>query len=346
MRDVLDTISGVAEPLASAEGPGARRPRRLRRSEPLRRLVRETRLSVDRLVYPLFVVPGTDVVHEIPSLPGQHHRSVDRVVDEAQRAADLGVPGVLLFGQPEEKDLVGSQASSPHGAVQRAVEAIKASIPNLVVATDVCLCAYTEHGHCGIVDGERIDNDASVARIVEVARSHAAAGADIVAPSDMMDGRVGAIRAALDADGHGDVVILSYAVKYASAFYGPFRDAAGSAPAFGDRRSYQMDPANVAEALREVELDLEEGADIVMVKPALPYLDVIATVKQSFGAPTAAYFVSGEYAAIKAAAQRGWLDERAAVLEALTSIHRAGADLIVTYFAPDAASWLQDRSTA
>ncbi len=346
MRDVLDTISGVAEPLASAEGPGARRPRRLRRSEPLRRLVRETRLSVDRLVYPLFVVPGTDVVHEIPSLPGQHHRSVDRVVDEAQRAADLGVPGVLLFGQPEEKDLVGSQASSPHGAVQRAVEAIKASIPNLVVATDVCLCAYTEHGHCGIVDGERIDNDASVACIVEVARSHAAAGADIVAPSDMMDGRVGAIRAALDADGHGDVVILSYAVKYASAFYGPFRDAAGSAPAFGDRRSYQMDPANVAEALREVELDLEEGADIVMVKPALPYLDVIATVKQSFGAPTAAYFVSGEYAAIKAAAQRGWLDERAAVLEALTSIHRAGADLIVTYFAPDAASWLQDRSTA
>ncbi len=346
MREVLDSVRGAAEPIAPAERPGARRPRRLRRSEPLRRLVRETRLSVDQLVYPLFVVPGTNVVHEIPSLPGQHHRSVDRVVAEAQRVADLGIPGVLLFGQPEQKDAVGTEASSPRGAVQRAVEAIKASVPNLVVATDVCLCAYTEHGHCGIVEGERIDNDASVASIVEVARSHAAAGADIVAPSDMMDGRVGAIRAALDADGFGDLVILSYAVKYASAFYGPFRDAAGSAPAFGDRRSYQMDPANVAEALREVELDLEEGADIVMVKPALPYLDVIATVKQTFGAPTAAYFVSGEYAAIKAAAERGWLDERAAALEALTSIHRAGADLIVTYFAPDAAIWLQDRSTA
>jgi porphobilinogen synthase len=271
---------------------------------------------------------------------------VDGVVDEARRIADLGIPGVLLFGQPEAKDATGSEASAPDGVVQRAVEAIKSQVPDLIVITDVCLCAYTDHGHCGIVQDGEIDNDASLPHIAEVARSHAQAGADVVAPSDMMDGRVGAIRAELDGAGLGQVAIMAYAAKYASAFYGPFRTAADSAPAFGDRRGYQMDPANVEEALREVALDLDEGADFVIVKPALTYLDVLARVKQTYGVPTAGYFVSGEFAAIKAAAARGWIDERAAALEALTSIARAGADIIITYFAPDASGWLSKRRSA
>ena len=342
MRDVLNQ-SHRADPDRELFVPGPQRPRRLRRTPALRRLVRETRLSVDQLVYPLFVVPGAGVRAAIDALPDQYHWSVDRVVDEARRIADLGIPGVLLFGQPEAKDATGSEASAPDGVVQRAVEAIKSQVPDLIVITDVCLCAYTDHGHCGIVQDGEIDNDASLPHIAEVARSHAQAGADVVAPSDMMDGRVGAIRAELDGAGLGQVAIMAYAAKYASAFYGPFRTAADSAPAFGDRRGYQMDPANVEEALREVALDLDEGADLVIVKPALTYLDVLARVKQTYGVPTAGYFVSGEFAAIKAAAARGWIDERAAALEALTSIARAGADIIITYFAPDASNWLNAR---
>jgi len=336
----------------SADGAGDRiahllqRPRRLRRTPALRRLVRETRLSVDQFVYPLFVVPGEGVERPIAAMPGQFHRSVDRVVAEAERVAALGISAVLLFGRPVAKDPVGSEASAATGAVQCAVRAIKAAAPDLAVMTDVCLCAYTDHGHCGLVRDGAIDNDASVARIVEVAVSHAVAGADVVAPSDMMDGRVGAIRRGLDAEGFAEVAILAYAAKYASAFYGPFREAADSAPAFGDRRTYQVDPANADEALREVALDLAEGADIVMVKPALTCLDVVARVKATYAVPTAAYFVSGEFAAIKAAAANGWLDERAAALEALTAIARAGADIIITYFAPDAASWLRDAGSA
>ena len=342
MRDVLNQNerAGLACELFV---PGPQRPRRLRRTPALRRLVRETRLSVEQLVYPLFVVPGSGVRAAIDALPDQYHWSVDRVVNEARRVADLGISGVLLFGQPEAKDATGSEASAPDGVVQRAVEAIKAQVPDLIVITDVCLCAYTDHGHCGIVRDGEIDNDASLPHIAEVARSHAQAGADVVAPSDMMDGRVGAIRAELDGAGLGQVAIMAYAAKYASAFYGPFRMAADSAPAFGDRRGYQMDPANVEEALREVALDLDEGADFVIVKPALTYLDVLARVKQTYGVPTAGYFVSGEFAAIKAAAARGWIDERAAALEALTSIARAGADIIISYFAPDASSWLNTR---
>jgi len=313
------------------------RPRRLRRNAALRSLVRETRLSPDNFLYPLFAVPGTGVRKEIGSMPGVYQMSVDEIVKEAGAAKADGVPGVLLFGLPESKDAVGSGAADPEGPVQVAVRALKRDIPGLLVVTDVCLCEYTSHGHCGIVDGEEIVNDATVEELVRAALSHAAAGADIVAPSDMMDGRVGRIRDTLDASGFTQVAIMSYAAKYCSAFYGPFREAADSTPAFGDRRSHQMDPANVEEAIREVELDLEEGADIVMVKPALTYLDVISRVKQEFGIPTAAYHVSGEYAMLKAAAKNGWIDEPRAMMETLTAIRRAGADIIITYYAREAA---------
>ena len=307
--------------------------------------MRETRLSVDQLLYPMFVVPGAGVETEIGSLPGQMQRSADRMGAAAREVADAGIQGVLLFGQAAVKSPAGDEASASAGAVQQAIGGIKAAAPELVVFTDVCLCAYTDHGHCGVLNGQTIDNDASVARIAEVALSHAQAGADVVAPSDMMDGRVGAIRSVLDAEGFTETAIMAYAAKYASAFYGPFREASGSAPAFGDRRGYQMDPGNAREALREVGLDLEEGADIVMVKPALTYLDVIARVRAEFDAPLAAYLVSGEFAAIKAAAERGWLDERAAAMEALTAVARAGADIIITYWAPEAARWLGEGPT-
>jgi porphobilinogen synthase len=313
------------------------RPRRLRRSAAIRALVRETRLSADMFIYPLFVCSGEGQRREVPSMPGVFQLSIDEAVREASAARADGVPGVLLFGLPDDKDAVGSAAYDPEAPVQSAVRAIKREVPELLVITDVCLCEYTSHGHCGILAGEEIVNDASVEQLVRAALSHAKAGADIVAPSDMMDGRVGRIRDALDDAGHTGVGIMAYAAKYCSAFYGPFRDAAGSAPAFGDRRSHQMDPANVEEALREVALDVEEGADIVMVKPAMTYLDVIARVKQEFGLPTAAYHVSGEYAMLKAAAQNGWIDERRAMMETLTAIKRAGADIIITYYAREAA---------
>jgi porphobilinogen synthase len=300
-------------------------------------MVRETRLSADNFLYPLFAVPGQGVRKEVGSMPGVYQMSVDEIVTEAVAAKADGVPGVLLFGLPESKDAVGSGAADPEGPVQMAVRALKREVPGLLVVTDVCLCEYTSHGHCGIVDGEEIVNDATVEELARAALSHAAAGADVVAPSDMMDGRVGRIREALDQAGFAQVAIMSYAAKYCSAFYGPFREAAESTPAFGDRRSHQMDPANVEEALREVELDIEEGADIVMVKPALTYLDVISRVKQEFGMPTAAYHVSGEYAMLKAAARNGWIDEPRAMMETLTAIRRAGADIIITYYAREAA---------
>ena len=313
------------------------RPRRLRRSAALRSLVRETRLSPDNFLYPLFVVTGEGRRKEVGSMPGVFQLSVDEIVTEAAAARADGVPGVLLFGLPESKDDVGSAAADPEGPVQSAVRALKKEVPGLLVVTDVCLCEYTSHGHCGLLNGEEILNDATVDELARAALSHAAAGADIVAPSDMMDGRVGRIRQVLDDGGYAQVAIMSYAAKYCSAFYGPFREAADSAPAFGDRRSHQMDPANVEEALREVALDLEEGADIVMVKPALAYLDVIARVKQEFGVPVAAYQVSGEYAMLKAAARNGWIDEPRAMMETLTSIRRAGAEIIITYYARVAA---------
>ncbi len=317
-----------------------RRQRRLRRTEAIRAMVRETRLSADSLVYPLFVCEGRGVRREVTSMPGVCQLSVDEAVSEASAAKADGVPAVLLFGLPGHKDAAGTLASDSEAPVQAAVRAIKREVKDVVVMTDVCLCEYTSHGHCGILDGEEILNDATVEQLVKAAISHAVAGADFVAPSDMMDGRVGAIRAALDERGFERVGIMSYAAKYCSAFYGPFREAAGSAPQFGDRRSHQMDPANVEEALREVAQDIEEGADIVMVKPAVPYLDVIARVKMRFGAPTAAYHVSGEYAMLKAAVANGWIDERRAVMETLTSIARAGADIIVTYYAREAARLL------
>ena len=313
------------------------RPRRLRRSPAIRALVRETRLSPDHFIYPLFAVPGEGQRREVGSMPGVFQMSVDEIVKEASAARAEGVPGVLLFGLPEAKDVVGSAAADQEGPVQSAVRALKKEVPGLLVVTDVCLCEYTSHGHCGIVDGDEIVNDATVEELARAALSHAAAGADIVAPSDMMDGRVGRIRDALDAAGFGQTAIMAYAAKYCSAFYGPFREAAESAPAFGDRRSHQMDPANVEEALREVALDLDEGADIVMVKPAIHYLDVIRRVKEEFGVPTAAYHVSGEYAMLKAAARNGWIDEPRAMMETLTAIRRAGADIIITYYAREAA---------
>jgi porphobilinogen synthase len=317
------------------------RPRRLRRTEALRRMVRETILRPEDFIYPMFAVPGKGVRQEVPSMPGVCRLSVENLVKEAREAAGLGVPAVLLFGLPEKKDETGSEAASPKAAVPQAVRRLKKEVPNLVVITDVCLCGYTSHGHCGLISKGEVDNDATLELLAQVALSHAEAGADLVAPSDMMDGRVGAIREALDERGFEMVPILSYAVKYASSFYGPFRDAAESAPAFGDRRSYQMDPANLREALREAALDVEEGADILMVKPALPYLDVISQLAGEFDLPLAAYQVSGEYAMIKAAAANGWLDETAVMLESLTAIKRAGADLILTYFAKQAAALLR-----
>jgi porphobilinogen synthase len=311
--------------------------RRLRRSDVLRRMVRETRLAVDDLVAPLFVRPGKDVAREIPSMPGQFQLSVDRLVAECRELAALGVPAVLLFGIPSKKDARGSEGYAADGIVQRAVRAIKKALPGLVVITDVCLCEYTDHGHCGLIARGDVDNDATLELLARMAVSHAKAGADLVAPSDMMDGRVIRLRAALDADGFSGVPILAYAAKFASSFYGPFREAAQSAPKFGDRRSYQMDAANAREALREIALDVEEGADLVMVKPALAYLDVIRAARERFDLPLAAYNVSGEYAMIRAAAERGWLDGERAMMESLLAIKRAGADLILTYFAKDAA---------
>jgi porphobilinogen synthase len=314
-----------------------RRLRRLRRTPAMRALVRETRLSPEMFMLPLFVCEGRGVRREVPSMPGVFNLSVDEAVKEAAAASADAVTSVILFGIPDHKDDIGSLASDPEAPVQSAVRAIKREVPGVLVATDVCLCEYTDHGHCGIIIDNEIANDATVDQLVRAAVSHAAAGADIVAPSDMMDGRVGAIRRALDERGFENTAIMAYAAKYCSAFYGPFRDAAASAPQFGDRRSHQMDPANGAEALREVELDIAEGADIVMVKPAVTYLDVIARVKDSFDFPTAAYHVSGEYAMLKAAARNGWIDEPRAMLETLTAIRRAGADIIITYYAREAA---------
>jgi porphobilinogen synthase len=314
-----------------------RRLRRLRHTESLRAMVRETRLSPDMFILPLFVCEGESVRREVSSMPGVFNLSVDEAVNEASAARAEGVRSVLLFGLPDRKDDIGSIAYDPEAPVQSAIRAIKRETPDMIVVTDVCLCEYTDHGHCGIVIDGEIANDPTVDQLVRAAISHAAAGADVVAPSDMMDGRVGAIRHALDERGFENTAIMAYAAKYCSAFYGPFREAAASAPQFGDRRSHQMDPGNVAEALREVELDIEEGADIVMVKPAVPYLDVIARVKERFQYPTAAYHVSGEYAMLKAAARNGWIDEPRAMLETLTSIRRAGADIIITYYAREAA---------
>jgi porphobilinogen synthase len=323
--------------VSSAQLDLRRRPRRLRRNAAVRALVRETRLSPENFLYPLFVVPGEGQRREVGSMPGVFQLSVEEAVREASAAKADGVSGVLLFGLPDAKDPVGSTAYDPEAPVQSAIRAIKREVPGILVVSDVCLCEYTSHGHCGIVIDEEIANDPTVEQLARTALSHAAAGADLVAPSDMMDGRVGRIREALDNAGFTQVAIMSYAAKYCSAFYGPFREAADSAPAFGDRRSHQMDPANIEEALREVELDLEEGADIVMVKPALTYLDVIARVKAEFGVPTAAYHVSGEYAMLKAAARNGWIDEPRAMMETLTSIRRAGADIIITYYAREVA---------
>ncbi len=317
------------------------RPRRLRRSEILRSLVRETRLSTAGFVYPMFVCPGSKVRKEVSSMPGVYQQSVDQIVEECREVAGLDISAVILFGLPETKDATGASSLSATGVVQRAVEGIKKAKLNLLVITDVCLCEYTDHGHCGVIENGEVANDATLAILAEQALSHARAGADIVAPSDMMDGRVAAVRKKLDENSFADIAILSYAAKYSSAFYGPFREAAQSTPQFGDRRSYQMDPANVREALKEVALDLEEGADMVMVKPALPYLDVIRAVRERFDVPVGAYNVSGEYAMIKAAAQKGWLDEKRVVLEVLTGIQRAGADIILTYHAKDAAKWLK-----
>jgi porphobilinogen synthase len=317
------------------------RPRRLRESTLIRRIVRETRLGVENLILPMFAVHGRGVREPVGSMPGVFRLSVDELLKEAKDAASMGIPAVLLFGVPQSKDPRGSEAYAEDGIVQQVARAVKETIPDLLVVTDVCLCQYTSHGHCGLVEDGRVKNDASVELLARVALSHVESGADQVAPSDMMDGRVGAIREALDDAGYTETPIMAYSAKYASAFYGPFREAAESAPQFGDRRSYQMDPGNAAEAMREVGLDVDEGADIVMVKPALPYLDVIARVRQEFGLPLAAYSVSGEYAMIKAAARLGWLDEERCMLEALTAIRRAGADLVITYFAREAARLLE-----
>jgi porphobilinogen synthase len=317
------------------------RPRRLRRSEALRGLVRETRLSTAGLIYPLFVCPGIGVRQEVTSMPGVFQQSADKIVEECREIAGLGIPGVMLFGLPEAKDPRGTSSASPAGVVQRAVEAIRKADLKLLLLTDVCLCEYTDHGHCGVIENGEVANDATLSILAEQALSHARAGADIVAPSDMMDGRVAAIRKTLDEHKFENIAILSYAAKYCSGFYSPFREAAQSTPQFGDRRSYQMDPANAREALKEVALDLDEGADMVMVKPALPYLDIIRQVRDRFEVPVAAYNVSGEYAMVKAAVQKGWLDEKRVVLEILTGIQRAGAGIILTYHAKDVARWLK-----
>ncbi len=316
------------------------RPRRLRRTEALRGLVRETRLTTAGMIYPMFVCPGTNVRQEVTSMPGIFQQSVDQILEESREVEALGIPGIILFGLPESKDPRGESSLHAHGVVQRAIDAIRKANLKLVVITDVCLCEYTDHGHCGVIENGEVANDATLAILADQALSHARAGADIVAPSDMMDGRVAAIRNKLDDHKFENIAILSYAAKYCSAFYGPFREAAQSAPQFGDRRSYQMDPANAREALKEVALDLEEGADIVLIKPALPYLDVIRRVRDAFDVPVGAYNVSGEYSMVKAAAQKGWLDEQRVVLEILTAIQRAGADLILTYHAKDVARWL------
>jgi porphobilinogen synthase len=317
------------------------RPRRLRRNEALRGLVRETRLSTAGLIYPLFVCPGTQVRQEVNSMPGVFQQSADKIVEDCREIEALGIPGVMLFGLPEKKDPRGASSISSTGVVQRAIEAVRKAKLNLLVLTDVCLCEYTDHGHCGVIENGEVANDATLPILAEQALSHARAGADVVAPSDMMDGRVAAIRMKLDEHKFENIAILSYAAKYCSGFYGPFREAADSTPQFGDRRSYQMDPANAREALKEVALDLHEGADMVMVKPALPYLDVIRQVRDRFDVPVAAYNVSGEYVMVKAAVQKGWLDERRVVVEILTGIQRAGAGIILTYHAKDLARWLK-----
>jgi porphobilinogen synthase len=319
------------------------RPRRLRSNEKLRGLIRETSLAPRNFIYPLFVGPGRNRVQPVLSMPGIAQWSVDRVVTECAEVQSLGIPAVILFGIPEQKDALGSEAYADQGVVQQSIRAIKEKFPDLLVITDVCLCEYTDHGHCGVIKNGDVDNDSTLELLATEALSHARAGADIVAPSDMMDGRVGAIRKTLDENGFNNTPIMAYAAKYASGFYGPFREAAESTPQFGDRRSYQMDPANTDEALREVELDIREGADIVMVKPALAYLDVIYRVKERFGYPVAAYNVSGEYSMIKAAGQQGWIDEPRIMMEVLFAIRRAGADMILTYFAKDAARLLKEN---
>ncbi|HEX6201008.1 MAG TPA: porphobilinogen synthase [Thermoanaerobaculia bacterium] len=315
--------------------------RRLRRTATLRRMVRETRLSPDDLILPLFARPGEGVAKPVGSMPGVFQHSVDRLLEAAGEAWEAGVPAVLLFGLPESKDATGSAAWSDDGIVQRAARALAEALPEMVTIADLCFCEYTDHGHCGVLDGHTVDNDATLENLAKQAVSLARAGIDVIAPSDMMDGRVGAVRGALDGEGFEEVAVLSYAAKFASAFYGPFREAAESAPSFGDRKTYQMDPANRREALREVELDVLEGADMVMVKPAVPYLDVVSDVAETFGLPTAAYHVSGEYAMIRAAAERGWIDGERALMETLLAIRRAGADLIVTYGAVEAARRLR-----
>jgi len=317
-----------------------KRMRRLRQNGTIRRMVRETQLSVNDLIYPIFIRPGSNEKREIPSMPGQYQLSIDEAVKLCRRCSDIGIPAVILFGIPEHKDAKGSEAYASDGIIQRAVQEIKNAIPDLLVITDVCLCEYTDHGHCGVINNNDVANDPTLELLGRESLSHAQAGADMVAPSDMMDGRVQYIRDVLDNHNFDRVPIMSYAAKYASHYYGPFRDAAESPPQFGDRKSYQMDPANTDEALREVELDLQEGADIVMVKPALPYLDIIQRVKEKFQVPTAAYNVSGEYAMIKAAAANGWIDGESVMFETLTSIKRAGADMILTYFAMDTAEAL------
>jgi len=317
------------------------RPRRLRRTEALRGLVRETRLSAAGFIYPMFVCPGYKVRKEVSSMPGIYQQSADQIVEECREVEALGIPGVILFGLPEKKDARGATSLAADGVVQKAIEAIRKAKLNLLVVTDVCLCEYTDHGHCGVIENGEIVNDPTLGILAEQALSHARAGADVVAPSDMMDGRVGAIRAKLDAHKFENIPIISYAAKYCSGFYGPFREAAESAPKFGDRRSYQMDPANSREAMKEVELDLEEGADVIMVKPALPYLDIIRGVRDRFDIPVAAYNVSGEFSMVKAAAQNDWIEEQRVVLEILTGIQRAGAQIILTYHAKDAARWLK-----
>ncbi len=316
------------------------RPRRLRKNETIRKMVRETSLSPDDFIYPLFVTFGKGIKKEIPSMPGCFQESVDKVVKSAKEVYSLNIPSVILFGIPEHKDEFGSSAYDEHGVVQTAIKAIKDSVPEIFIITDVCMCEYMSHGHCGVVKDGEVQNDPTLELLSKEAVSHAKAGADMVAPSDMMDGRVRAIRLALDKEGFKDIPIMSYSAKYASAFYGPFREAAESTPQFGDRRSYQMDPPNIREALKEVALDVEEGADIVMVKPALAYLDVISAVRNTFHVPVAAYNVSGEYSLVKAAGRLGWIDEQRIMMEILTSIKRAGADLILTYFAKDAAKIL------
>lgn len=318
-----------------------RRPRRLRRSETIRRVMRETTLQVDDLIMPLFVVHGTGIRQEIAPMPGNYHLSVDQLTKEVKEIAALGIPAVILFGIPEHKDAYGSEAYAKDGIIQQAVRAIKDSVTDLLVITDTCLCEYTSHGHCGVVEHGSVKNDPTIELLAKAAVSQAEAGADMIAPSDMMDGRVAAIREALDTDGFEEVAIMAYAAKYASSFYGPFREAAKATPQFGDRRSYQMDPANAAEALREVAMDIEEGADIVMVKPALAYLDVVWRIRTEFDVPVAAFNVSGEFAMVKAAARLGWLEDERVMSEILTAIKRAGADLILTYFAKDAARLLR-----